>query len=80
MPTGAKSVRVNVAAEDGVVRLTVADDGAGVVDGVDVSALERAGHLGLAGMHERLAALGGKLSVRSGVKGGAVLVAEVPCL
>ena len=77
---GAKSVRVDVVAEAGVVRLSVADDGAGFVQGVDVSALERAGHLGLAGMHERLAALGGKLSVRSGAKGGAVLVAEVPCL
>lgn len=76
---GARSVQVDVAALDGVVRVTVADDGTGFAEDVDVSELERAGHLGLVGMHERLAALGGKLTVRSGVQGGAVLVAEVPC-
>jgi signal transduction histidine kinase len=76
---GAKHVQVSVTHGARVVRLTVKDDGAGFGTGIDVAALERAGHLGLSGMHERLAALGGQLSVRSGTTGGAIVVAEVPC-
>lgn len=76
---GAKTVSVEVVADGRNVRLTVADDGAGFSAGVDVAALERKGHLGLAGMHERLSALGGQLSVGSGTRGGAVLRAELPC-
>jgi signal transduction histidine kinase len=75
----AKAVRVDVAADERAVRLTVADDGVGFSSGVDVATLERAGHLGLAGMHERLSALGGQLSIGAGTLGGAEIRAEVPC-
>lgn len=75
----AKVVRVEVVVDGRRVRLIVADDGRGFSAGVDVGALESAGHLGLAGMHERLAALGGRLTVGTGVNGGAVIHADVPC-
>jgi signal transduction histidine kinase len=75
----ARTVRVDVVSDGRTVRLSVADDGEGFPAGVDIAALGRAGHLGLGGMHERLTALGGRLSVRSGAQGGAVVSAEVPC-
>lgn len=75
---GATHVRVSVATGARAVRLVVQDDGAGFGVGMDVAALERAGHLGLVGMHERLAALGGRLDVRTAAGGGAVVTAEVP--
>ncbi|HEU4699981.1 MAG TPA: histidine kinase [Gemmatimonadales bacterium] len=63
----AARVEVRVAAAADEVRLDVVDDGRGFpcADGGDTQALlaqlERAGHMGLAGMRERLAALGGTL-------------------
>lgn len=71
-------VHLAVTVDARVVRLTVVDNGVGFGAGVDISALERAGHLGLAGMRERLVAVGGQLTVRSAERGGAVVIAEVP--
>jgi signal transduction histidine kinase len=75
----ARTVRVEVVVDGLVVRLTVADDGTGFSEGMDLATLEGAGHVGLGGMHERLTALGGRLSVGSGRLGGACVSAEVPC-
>ena len=58
------------------LRLTVADDGRGFAVGSDIAAFERDGHLGLAGMRERITALGGTVQV-SGASGVTVVV-EVP--
>ena len=58
------------------LRLTVADDGRGFAVGSDIAAFERDGHLGLAGMRERITALGGTVQV-SGASGVTVAV-EVP--
>jgi signal transduction histidine kinase len=58
------------------LRLTVADDGRGFAPGSDIAAFEQNGHLGLAGMRERITALGGSVQV-SGVSGVTVVV-EVP--
>jgi signal transduction histidine kinase len=74
----AQQVRVEVAVAARVLQLSVTDDGTGFPPGVDIAALERSGHLGLAGMRERLAALGGHLAIGSGTNGGAVLIARVP--
>jgi signal transduction histidine kinase len=74
----AARVRVELSATGGQLRLVVTDDGTGFPPGTDIAALERSGHLGLAGMRERLAALGGQLSVGTGPRGGAVLTAQVP--
>jgi signal transduction histidine kinase len=59
-----------------LLRLTVADDGRGLPANTDLATLERAGHLGLAGMRERITALGGRVQVQ-GTKGVTVVV-EVP--
>jgi signal transduction histidine kinase len=73
----ATAVSITLAYEAEVVRLTVQDDGMGF----DVAAsptmpASLSGGFGLAGMHERLAALGGDLALRN--DDGAVVVATIP--
>lgn len=68
---GASKVRVRVDHRPGGVRLEVADDGDGGAH------LQPGG--GLAGMHERAAALGGTLSVESAPDHGTRIVADLPC-
>ncbi len=65
----AHRVRVALTVLDGVVRLSVADDGRG---GADVAGS------GLAGLEERVGALGGVLHVDSPEGGGTTVVAELP--
>ena len=60
----------------GVVELTIEDNGRGVMTG-DLSRLEREGHMGLAGMRERIHALGGSVELRNASR-GAVLRVTVP--
>lgn len=69
----AEAGRVDVAlrVEDGVAVLEVADDGLGIDPGHVPS-------LGLAGMRERAAALGGDLAVRPGPRKGTLLAARIP--
>jgi signal transduction histidine kinase len=57
----------------------VRDDGAGLGgDGVDLARWEREGHMGLVGMRERIAALGGSVTLAGGEDGGAELRVRVP--
>ncbi|MBI1722897.1 MAG: GAF domain-containing sensor histidine kinase [Gemmatimonadetes bacterium] len=74
----ARRVLVRLAAGDGVVTLEVRDDGRGFGGRLDLDRFEREGHLGLAGMRERITALGGRVDVRSRAEGGAELVVRVP--
>ncbi|MDQ6829268.1 MAG: GAF domain-containing sensor histidine kinase [Gemmatimonadota bacterium] len=72
----ATRVSVIVAAEDGAMSLLVRDDGRGLPTG-DVTHAN--GRMGLAGMRERLAALGGAMSISSDSSGGGTeLRARVP--
>jgi signal transduction histidine kinase len=57
------------------VQLTVRDDGQGFPAGSDLASFERDGHLGLVGMRERIAALGGTVTVRSG--DGVTIIVDV---
>ena len=66
----ARGVRLTARVEEGAVVLTVADDGRG-------GAAERDGS-GLVGLADRLAALGGTLSVESPEAGGTTVVARIP--
>jgi signal transduction histidine kinase len=75
---GARQARVTVRAADGLVVVRVSDDGRGLPADWSPETLQRDGHLGLAGMRERLAALGGGVTVRNGDGGGVLLAAHVP--
>ena len=66
----ASTVRVDVEAVDGVVRLSVSDDGVGGADPARGS--------GLVGLRDRVEAVGGTLIVRSRSGVGTSLVAELP--
>jgi two-component system sensor histidine kinase UhpB len=65
----ARSVRVRVAAEGRVLRLDIEDDGVGLPRGSTTG-------LGLVGIHERVRAIGGTLSIASNP--GAALTVRVP--
>lgn len=70
----ARTVEVVITVGAGGVRLAVQDDGRGPGE-LDAERLEREGHMGLAGMRERINALGGR--VRFGSAGGAGATLEV---
>ena len=71
--SGASRVSVLLQRQDGKVVAVVEDDGAGFDP-----ARTRADAVGLAGMRERVALLGGRLQVESTSGAGTTLVAEVP--
>lgn len=71
-------VRVSLAAADGRLRLEIADSGPGFDAGTRLDVLEATGHLGLAGMRERAAAVGGELRVQSAPGAGVRLAIDVP--
>jgi signal transduction histidine kinase len=68
---GAEQVAVRVARDDAAVRIRVEDDGCG-------GATVRPGS-GLAGLSDRVAALGGSMTMRSPSGGGTVIEAVLPC-
>jgi len=70
----AHTVDVGISVGTGGVRLEVRDDGRGP-PGTSLEHLERQGHMGLAGMRERISALGGR--VRFGGRSGAGASLEV---
>jgi len=67
----AARLAVCVRAADGLVNMTISDDGLG-------GAAVRPGS-GLAGLHDRLSAVGGGLRVASPLGGGTVVEAVIPC-
>ena len=73
---GADHVWVELRTRAGVVELTVEDNGRGVAT-EDLARMEREGHMGLAGMRERIHALGGSVELRNASR-GAVLRVTVP--
>ncbi|MGQ0647274.1 MAG: sensor histidine kinase [Gemmatimonadaceae bacterium] len=75
---GAHLVRVRLDVTQAEVRLAIADDGAKGEGLPDIDRLQREGHMGLAGMRDRAAALGGRLSLAHGVDGGMQVTVEIP--
>lgn len=67
---GAGRIDVTLGADDSALRLTVADDGCGTADPDGT---------GLRGLADRVAAVQGRLTVRSGPGAGTVVEAELPC-
>jgi signal transduction histidine kinase len=70
----AKNVTVQIGREPGAVRLLVEDDGVGFAQ----KGVSRGRSFGLAGMRERIAALGGSVRVRSGKGRGTRIEVTVP--
>jgi signal transduction histidine kinase len=60
------------------LRLTVTDDGRGIVGGLEPARFVAQGHLGLAGMRERAAMIGAKLDVQTATDYGTVVILELP--
>ncbi|HET7240564.1 MAG TPA: GAF domain-containing sensor histidine kinase [Gemmatimonadales bacterium] len=73
----ATAVEIGLSASGGRVLLRVRDDGRGFPPG-PVEAHERRGHMGLAGMRERIGALGGSVQAHGATGGGAELEVSVP--
>ncbi len=72
-----KAVRVRLDVDAGRAELEVSDDGRGIQVGDEERAL-RSGHLGLADMRERAAAIGGALRVESRPGGGTLVLLRWP--
>ncbi|MDQ1491638.1 MAG: hypothetical protein QOJ23_4152, partial [Actinomycetota bacterium] len=66
----ASVVRVNLAADEAVVRLSVGDDGVGGATCGRGS--------GLIGLRDRIEALGGKIDIASPSEKGTTLIVEMP--
>jgi signal transduction histidine kinase len=77
---GASSVDIGISISDAGVLLRVSDDGRGLPPGVTTERLELEGHMGLAGMRERITALGGSVHIRPKPDSGALLEVLVPAL
>jgi signal transduction histidine kinase len=74
---GARSVDVAITIGQDEIRLRVGDDGRGPPD-LSPERLELAGHMGLAGMRERIMALGGAVRFNARANTGAQLEIVVP--
>jgi PAS domain S-box-containing protein len=75
---GVKDARLEIARQNGHVRLTVADDGAGFDPAKSGSSAESPGGYGLFSIRERAEALGGELTVDSAPGRGAVVTVLAP--
>jgi signal transduction histidine kinase len=75
-----QTVIVRLAAREGKVRMDVIDDGSGFTPPplVGPEATERAEHIGLRGMRERVALVGGEFCIDSSPGTGTHIVVEVP--
>jgi signal transduction histidine kinase len=60
------------------LRLTVTDDGRGIVGSVEPARFVAQGHYGLAGMRERAAMIGARLDVQTAPDYGTVVILELP--
>lgn len=74
----ARAVEINIHLAGGELVLDVRDDGRGVRAGADAREFERNGHMGLAGMRERISALGGTVRFRGAPNQGVHLEVRVP--
>jgi signal transduction histidine kinase len=74
----ARSVDVGISINADGVLLQVSDDGRGLPPGISAGTLELDGHMGLAGMRERITALGGTVRLRGRGGPGALLEVLVP--
>jgi signal transduction histidine kinase len=76
----ARSVDIGISISAAGVLLQVSDDGRGLPPGMTTERLELEGHMGLAGMRERITALGGSVRLRRKDGAGALLEVLVPAM
>jgi signal transduction histidine kinase len=74
----AGSVDIGISIDPSGVLLQVSDDGKGLPPGISPETLELQGHMGLAGMRERITALGGTVRLQARAGAGAMLEVLVP--
>ena len=74
----ARTVDISISIDASGVLLQVSDDGRGLPTGVSPESLELEGHMGLAGMRERITALGGTVRLQARAGAGALLEVLVP--
>jgi signal transduction histidine kinase len=77
---GAKSIDVGISVRREGVLLEVRDDGRGLPPDATPESLEREGHMGIAGMRERIGALGGTVRLQGEPGAGALLEVLVPAV
>ena len=58
--------------------ISIADDGSGISEELDINNLQESGHYGLLGISERVALLGGRIRVISQPENGSELLVEIP--
>jgi signal transduction histidine kinase len=75
---GASSVWVELVDDGHAVKLRIRDDGRGLAGTSDVDRLAAAGHFGLLGMCERMARVGGHLTITANEPTGVAITAHVP--
>jgi signal transduction histidine kinase len=76
----ARSVDIGISISAAGVLLQVSDDGRGLPPGMTTGRLEHQGHMGLAGMRERITALGGSVRIHRKEGPGALLEVLVPAM
>ena len=74
----ATAVEVGLRVVGAEIVLTVWDDGRGLPEGTTAEQFQRAGHMGLTGMRERVHALGGRMHAENIVGGGLRVEVVVP--
>ncbi len=75
---GARRVSVDAWGTATELWLVISDDGRGFPTGASIDDLQREGHLGLAGMRERVVAEGGRLAIGASPQGGAMVSVALP--
>jgi signal transduction histidine kinase len=75
---GAHRVQIGITVAEGAVALDLSDDGHGLPAGAGPAGFGRNGHMGLAGMRERIGALGGTVLVERADGGGVRLAVRLP--
>ncbi len=75
---GNAPANVEIHATSGEVTMRVTDRGPGFDGEGSLARLEAEGHLGLAGMRERITALGGEITVKSAPGEGVVIMIRIP--
>lgn len=75
---GARRVDIGMTVTPDSVALDLCDDGRGLPDAAQPEPFERNGHMGLAGMRERIGALGGSVLLEGAAGGGARLAVRLP--